>query len=193
MAHRRDIGPYVFEVDAERVHCAAMTAIIFDLAAAMPTRFDRRPHPPEGSRLPLREIQQAVVRRIEAPRYRQAAFHFDGYGMPELHSALHQMRPDQDIPARQVVDEQRAARFQDADALAQPEFAPIEIFSVSARIVRPASINLPEIERRIGKNRVYDPGWQTGQYIEAVALEQHASRGGVMWSREVPRGDGRAE
>jgi hypothetical protein len=133
------------------------------------------------------------MRGIKPPRYRQAAFHFNSYGMPELHPALHQMRPDQDVPARQVVDEQRTARFQDADALAQPEFAPIDIFGVAARIVRPAPINLPKIERRIGKNRIGDPGRKTRQDIETVALEQHASRGCVIWSRQVRRGDDRAE
>lgn len=193
VAHRRDIGPYVFEIDAKRVHRAAVTTIILDLTAAVPARFNWRPHPPESPRLPFRKIQKAIMRRVKPPWYRQATFHFDGYGVPELHSALHQISSDQNVPTRQVVDEERAARLQDADALVQPEFAPVEVFTVASRIVRPTPIKLPKIKGRVGENGVRNPRRKTRQDIEAVALEQHALRSGMIWRGKGSGGGDRTD
>src|ERR1700682_3056166 len=46
----------------------AMSAVVLDFSSAMAARLDGGPYAPEGPRLPLRVVEQAVVARVQASR-----------------------------------------------------------------------------------------------------------------------------
>jgi len=66
MANWGNVVPHVGEVHAGGVHRAAVTAIVLDLAAAVPARLDRRADAPERLGLPFGVVDQAVVARVQS-------------------------------------------------------------------------------------------------------------------------------
>ena len=80
-----------------------MPAVVFDLAAAMPTGQDRRADAKKRLWLSFAEIKQTVMARVKAAGYRQARADFDGNPVPEIKTLLVEESAEQHVPFRKVV------------------------------------------------------------------------------------------
>src|SRR3972149_1563772 len=115
MADRWDIRPDILQGHALGVHRVTMTAIVLDLATTMAAGKDWRSDASKGVRLSLRVVQQAVMARVQAPRDRQACADLDCDPMTKLKPELGQVRTEEDIPLREVIDEDASAWLQHTD------------------------------------------------------------------------------
>src|SRR5262249_39993280 len=146
---RRDVRPDVHQVHAQAVHRPPVTTIISDLTATMPARFDRGSNLAEGLGLAFRVVEQAVMGRVESSWNGQAELDADRNPVSELHSQSVQVMPELNVPAGDIVDEEGAARLEDADAFTDPFLAPVQVFASLPKVVDAGAVFLPEIEGRI--------------------------------------------
>ena len=71
----------------------------------------------ERLRLALGVVEKAVMTRVQPTRYWQAGTHLYGNPMTELETLFLKIVPKKDVPLREVVQEERPSRFQDAHTL----------------------------------------------------------------------------
>ena len=156
-----------------------MAAVVLDLAPTMPARLDRRTDAPESLRLPLCVVQQAVMARMEPSWNGKAGGNLDSYPVPESHAKLREVNTEEDVPLREVIEEERATRLESADALGNPGFAPNQVFIIRLKVVAVFAVFLPEVERRVGEDSINDSVFDVRQDRHAVRREQCSERGGV--------------
>lgn len=80
------------------------------------------------------------MRWIKAPRNRQRQLNVNRNPVPEIEALLDEVTPQEDIPPREVINENRAARFQHADAFIKPFLAPHDILFVRPIVVHAKAI-----------------------------------------------------
>ncbi len=151
-----------------------MTAIILDVAAAVPTNRNRQPWPLEELRLSLCEVKEAVVRRVQAARNWKQHLDVDRHPVPELELLFVHHVPEFDIPPREVIEPKSPARREDSSTLLYPRLAPVQVFLFLQRVIYSSAVILVEVERRISKNDVKRIVLDLSEQFEAVALKQLA-------------------
>lgn len=132
-----------------------MAAVVLHVLLAVATLWNRKSDTIERRRVALREVQQSVMRRIKFSPAWKCAFHRHRDPMTEFHLLLFQMPGEMERPLRQIVNEDRAARFKHADTFVKPTAAPAKIFAVLQIVfITAVPVILAEIEWRISENRV---------------------------------------
>lgn len=169
-----DIIPHIRQRDPVRIHRPPVTAVVLDLASAVTAGLDGGADSAEGVGLPFGEIKQAVMGRIEPAGNRQGEFDVDRNPVTKRHPAFRQMSAQKDVPFRQVVNKQGAARFQNSHALVEPFPAPGYVIFFRTAIINPAPIFLRQIEGRIGKDGIDDAILNTGKDFETIGFIQGA-------------------
>src|SRR5438094_6219607 len=113
-------------------------------AAAMPACDDRRPDSVERLWSPFGEVEQAVMTRVEPARNWKASGHLDGDPVAKMHPPRREVGSKEDVPLRQVVEEEGTTGLKDPDALVNPRHAPREILWVREAVVRLLAVFLPQ-------------------------------------------------
>src|SRR5258708_4188273 len=134
----------------------------------MPAYLNGRPDASERVSLPFRVVEQAVMARMETSWNWEARRHFNGDPVPEIHAEFAQLRPENDVPLWQVVEEKRPAWSYCAHALSNPLFAPCEILVLGFEIIAVHAVFFSQVKRWIGEDGVDDSildEWQTGPAI----------------------------
>lgn len=94
-----------------------MPAVVLLIFAAVPAHRDREPDPVKDAGRSVGEVQKRVVRRVEFVSARKSAFHRKGYPVTKHHPALFQVSCKMKSPLWEIVNKERAARFDHPDAL----------------------------------------------------------------------------
>src|SRR4051794_38325316 len=97
-----------------------MSAIVLYFAPAVPARLNRHANVAERLRLSLGVVEEAVVGGVQATRDRHQHLQPDSNPVAEGQAPLRHVRPQEYVPSGQVVQEERAARLDDPDALVNP-------------------------------------------------------------------------
>ena len=114
---------------------SAVAAVILDVTATMAARLNWRAHTTESLRLPLRVVEQTVMARMEASGNRETCGDLNCDPMPEIHAEFREVSPERDVPFRQVVEEECAARLDGAHAFSNPCLTPLQIFFFGLEVI----------------------------------------------------------
>lgn len=181
MADWGNIIPHIGEIYPERIDKMPMPSVVLHISAAMPTQLNRRADVAESVVLALAEIEQAVMRRIEPPLDRQAEFDIDHDPIAKVHPLFQEEVRKEDIPLRDVVEEEGAAGFQNTDALFNPAVAPLNIFRFGPPIVNAGPVFLADVKGGVGENGIDDSVGEALEELDTIPFEQSSSRRGVFW------------
>ena len=153
--YRGNVGPYIRQVDALGVHLVLVAAVIAQLAAAMAAAWSGYPVRMEDRRLvALDEVQERVVRRVEASGYGQRVFDVNRNPVTEG-KAFAEVCTERQVPLRQAPEEQRSARLERPDHFVEPCLAPGDVIVAGDRVVDVRGVFLLEVEVRVGKRQIH--------------------------------------
>lgn len=177
MPHRRDVGPYVLERHTVRVHSAPVPTVVLDFAPTMSAGQDRRADAMKGLWFSLAVVEQAVMAWVQATGYRQAGADFDGDPVPEVKPLLAKESPEQHVPFRKVVQEERPARFQYTHAFGKPTPAPLDVATIRQAVIGSLAVFFAKVEGWVRKDHVNRAIFEKRQDLHAIVGEKRAVRG----------------
>src|SRR6266851_4303607 len=125
VAHRRYVGPNIFQVHTLRIHSIPVTTIVFDFASAMSTGLNRRADSAERLWFSLRVVQQTVVAWMQPSWNRKTSRNLYRNPMPEVHSESRKMGAKLYVPLRKIVQKERPSRLDCTYAFRDPLFTPL--------------------------------------------------------------------
>ncbi len=170
---RRRVNPKVRQVHTLGVHLVAVAAVVPDFLAAVSTGFNRQTKLVEHTRVSLGVVQEGIVCRIELVPPRISALHCQRDPVSEAQPLCHD-RSKLDSKLGCCIEKERPARLQNAATTQYPLPAPSQVVRSRYGVVVPVPVVLPEIERRICKNGVDNPGLQTRKNLQAICVVENS-------------------
>ena len=99
--------------------------------------------------------------------------------MPEVHAEFGEMRAKQNVPLRKIVEKECPTRLDRTHAFRDPLPTPLQIVIFRSHVIGIFPVAFAEIERRIGKNSVYDRVPNMREDGQAVTRKKRSERGDI--------------